>query len=213
MAGRKAFYVALPPIQEQRAIAHILGTLDDKIELSRRMNETLEAMARALFKSWFVDFDPVRAKVADLISSRVLEIGDGYRAKNSELGQKGLPFIRAGNLKNGFDTAGAEILCQESVAKAGGKVSHVGDVSFTSKGTIGRFARVTEHTAPRLSKPRCHRSTPTWLICVGPWSKLGSSRMRARCFGLPKTIHSTRRPPRQGCCSAARPTGESSGRM
>jgi len=52
----------LPPLSEQRAIAHILGTLDDKIELNRRMNETLEAMARALFKSWFVDFDPVRAK-------------------------------------------------------------------------------------------------------------------------------------------------------
>jgi len=52
----------LPPLEEQRAIAHILGTLDDKIELNRRMNETLEAMARALFKSWFVDFDPVRAK-------------------------------------------------------------------------------------------------------------------------------------------------------
>ena len=47
---------------EQRAIARIFGTLDDKIELNRRMNETLEAMARALFKSWFVDFDPVRAK-------------------------------------------------------------------------------------------------------------------------------------------------------
>ncbi len=54
----------LPSIGEQRAIAHILGTLDDKIELNRRMNETLEAMARALFKSWFVDFDPVRAKAA-----------------------------------------------------------------------------------------------------------------------------------------------------
>ena len=55
--------VRLPPLREQRAIAHILGTLDDKIELNRRMNETLEAMARALFKSWFVDFDPVRAKM------------------------------------------------------------------------------------------------------------------------------------------------------
>jgi len=52
----------LPPLPEQRAIAHILGTLDDKIERNRRMNETLEAMARSLFKSWFVDFDPVRAK-------------------------------------------------------------------------------------------------------------------------------------------------------
>jgi type I restriction enzyme S subunit len=54
--------IPIPPPEEQRAIAHILGTLDDKIELNRRMNETLEAMARAIFKSWFVDFDPVRAK-------------------------------------------------------------------------------------------------------------------------------------------------------
>ena len=51
-------------INEQRAIAHILGSLDDKIELNRRMNETLEEMARALFKSWFIDFDPVHAKAA-----------------------------------------------------------------------------------------------------------------------------------------------------
>ncbi len=51
--------MVLPPLPEQRAIAHILGTLDDKIELNRRMNETLEAMAQTIFKSWFVDFDPV----------------------------------------------------------------------------------------------------------------------------------------------------------
>ncbi|WP_322507663.1 restriction endonuclease subunit S [Anaerolinea sp.] len=55
--------IPFPPLPEQRSIAHILGTLDDKIELNRRMSETLEAMARALFKSWFVDFDPVRAKM------------------------------------------------------------------------------------------------------------------------------------------------------
>ena len=54
--------LSVPPLAEQRVIAHILGTLDDKIELNRRMNETLEGMARALFQSWFVDFDPVRAK-------------------------------------------------------------------------------------------------------------------------------------------------------
>ena len=53
-----------PPKREQRAIAHILGTLDDKIELNRRMNKTLEDMARTLFKSWFIDFDPVHAKAA-----------------------------------------------------------------------------------------------------------------------------------------------------
>jgi type I restriction enzyme S subunit len=53
----------LPPLREQKLIASILGSLDDKIELNRRMNGTLEAMARAIFKSWFVDFDPVRAKM------------------------------------------------------------------------------------------------------------------------------------------------------
>ncbi|WP_082077885.1 restriction endonuclease subunit S [Thermus filiformis] len=55
--------IPLPPLPEQRAIAHILGTLDDKIELNRRMSETLEQMARAIFKAWFVDFEPVRAKM------------------------------------------------------------------------------------------------------------------------------------------------------
>ena len=62
LRDQRRMRITLPSIREQRAIAHILGTLDDKIELNRRMNETLKAMARALFKSWFVDFDPVRAK-------------------------------------------------------------------------------------------------------------------------------------------------------
>ena len=56
--------VLTPPLPEQRTIAHILGSLDDKFELNRRIIETLEAMARALFKSWFIDFDPVHAKAA-----------------------------------------------------------------------------------------------------------------------------------------------------
>jgi type I restriction enzyme, S subunit len=56
--------IQVPSLKEQKRIAHILGTFDDKIELNQRMNETLEAIARAVFKSWFVDFDPVRAKMA-----------------------------------------------------------------------------------------------------------------------------------------------------
>ena len=58
----ESFCLPLPPLEEQKNIARVLDTLDDKVELNRRMNETLEAMARAIFKSWFVDFDPVRAK-------------------------------------------------------------------------------------------------------------------------------------------------------
>jgi type I restriction enzyme, S subunit len=68
--------VACPPPAEQRVIAHILGTLDDKIELNRRMNATLEAMARALFKAWFVDFDPVRAKAEGRDTGLPREIAD-----------------------------------------------------------------------------------------------------------------------------------------
>jgi type I restriction enzyme S subunit len=93
----KSLRVRLPPAPEQGAIAHILGMLDDKIELNRWMSETLEAMARALFKSWFVDFDPVRAKMAgrdpglpkplaDLFPSRLVdselgEIPEGWEAR------------------------------------------------------------------------------------------------------------------------------------
>ncbi|MDP1697809.1 MAG: restriction endonuclease subunit S [Xanthomonadaceae bacterium] len=59
----EALPICHPPLAEQKAIAAVLGALDDKIELNRRMNTTLEAMARALFQSWFVDFDPVRVKL------------------------------------------------------------------------------------------------------------------------------------------------------
>ena len=91
------FRLKIPPLNEQRAIARILGALDDKIELNRRMSETLESIARALFKSWFVDFDPVRAKaegrdpglpksLADLFPGRLVdsefgEIPEGWSAK------------------------------------------------------------------------------------------------------------------------------------
>ena len=81
--------IPVPPLSEQRAIAHILGTLDDKIELNRRMNATLEAMARALFRSWFVDFDPVRAKMAGRDTGLPKDIADLFpdRLVDSELGE------------------------------------------------------------------------------------------------------------------------------
>ena len=88
------FPIRIPLLPEQRAIAHILGTLDDKIELNRRMNQTLEAMARAIFQDWFVDFGPVRAKMEgqdpylpqelwdlfpeDLVDSELGEIPEGW---------------------------------------------------------------------------------------------------------------------------------------
>ncbi|MXZ09220.1 MAG: restriction endonuclease subunit S [Gemmatimonadetes bacterium] len=85
----ESFDVQAPmDVAEQHAIAHILGTLDDKIELNRRMNETLEEMARALFKSWFVDFDPVRAKMEGRDPSLPKHLADLFpdRLVDSELG-------------------------------------------------------------------------------------------------------------------------------
>ena len=83
------FRFRLPPPGEQHAIADILGTLDDKIELNRRMNETLEALARALFKSWFVDFDPVRAKAEGRDPDLPKRLADLFPGsfENSELGE------------------------------------------------------------------------------------------------------------------------------
>ena len=76
------------PLSEQRAIAHVLGTLDDKIKLDRRMSATLEAMARALFRSWFVDFDPVWAKMEGRDTGLPTDIADLFpdRLVASEIG-------------------------------------------------------------------------------------------------------------------------------
>lgn len=94
--------IVLPPPDEQRAIAHILGALDDKIELNRQINETLEAIARSLFKSWFVDFAPVRAKAEGRASGVPKPFSDYFPAclEDSEVGEipKGWMAGRFGDL-------------------------------------------------------------------------------------------------------------------
>ena len=102
LRDQRRMHVTAPSVSEQRAIAHVLGSLDDKIELNRRMNRTLEAMARALFTSWFVDFEPVRAKMAgrdsalprhlaDLFPNRLVDSGSGaipHGWETSEIGKE-----------------------------------------------------------------------------------------------------------------------------
>jgi type I restriction enzyme S subunit len=102
--------IPLPPLPQQRAIAHILGTLDDKIELIRRMNETLEAMARTLFQSWFVDFDGETEFVeseADKIPRSwttrrlrdLVTIDKGLSYKGQYLADTGIPLVNLGCFK------------------------------------------------------------------------------------------------------------------
>ena len=129
LSSLKQFRVPCPPLSEQRAIAHILGSLDDKIELNRRMSATLEAMARTLFKSWFVDFDPVRAKAegrdpalpphtAALFPDHLIETEDGHLPKGwrsgrldealSELEVGGRPKGGISGYASGVPSIGAE---------------------------------------------------------------------------------------------------------
>ena len=119
----KALDILLPPPDEQGAIAHILGTLDDKIELNRRMNETLEAMARAIFKSWFLDFLPVRAKAAARTQT-----GDPVRAK-AEGRDSGLPKHIADLFPDHFEDSELEEIPK------GWQIKSIGDLADVAGGT------------------------------------------------------------------------------
>ena len=81
-------------------------------------------------------------KTSDLISARILEIGDGYRAKNSEMGKTGIPFVRAGDVDGRVSTLSVDLLDDANLCKVGRKISMPGDVVMTTKGTIGRLAYV-----------------------------------------------------------------------
>lgn len=98
--------ILMPPLQEQKRIAGILGALDDKIELNRKMNETLEQMAQALFKSWFVDFDPVRAKAAGSKPA-------GIDKANSDLFPDELVDSQLGTIPRGWRTATLSDCCEK----------------------------------------------------------------------------------------------------
>jgi len=190
----RAHPMRVPSLCEQRAIADVLGALDDKIEQNRRTAQALERLARAIFRAWFVDFQPVKAKaagatvfpsmpqpvfdalptgfvdskigpvpegwevfqhrVAELEAQGALSVGDGYRAKRSELADSGFPFIRAGNVNGTVNTEGAELLCAESATKAGPKRSRVWDTVFTSKGTVGRIGLITPWTGDVVYAPQ-----------------------------------------------------------
>ncbi|HLP42955.1 MAG TPA: restriction endonuclease subunit S [Fibrobacteria bacterium] len=92
--------------------------------------------------------------VEALLSKRLLSIGDGYRAKNSELSNSGIPFARVANIDNGFHFDEADRFPVADLQKVGEKISRVGDVVFTSKGTVGRFAFVTDGVQEFVYSPQ-----------------------------------------------------------
>lgn len=119
----KSFHIALPPLAEQRSIVEVLETLDDKIELNRRMSETLEAMAQAIFRDWFVDFGPVNRKIAGATESMEIMGGvysnpekasaiatffpDSFGADGIPSGWETKPLVESFSLQRGFDLPAA----------------------------------------------------------------------------------------------------------
>ncbi len=150
-------------VDEQRAIAQILGTLDNKIDLNRRMNETLGAMARALFKSWFVDFDPVRAKIDSRDPDLPQHIADLFpgRLVDSEIGQ----------IPDGWNAGSLGDLASLnpeswSVNNRTEEIAYV-DIKNTKWGYIERAETLLWHEAPTRAR-RVLRKGDTIMTTVRP---------------------------------------------
>lgn len=162
----KNFEVSIPPLAEQRKIAGILSALDDKIELNNKINRNLEAQAQAIFKSWFIDFEPF--KNGKFIDSELGKIPEGWKVyRLSELCEiitkgttpttlkrnfknKGINFIKAENISNNHlidktKLAFIDIQTHELLSRSQLKPF---DILFTIAGTIGRFAIVLPDIIP-----------------------------------------------------------------
>src|SRR5450756_2124972 len=150
LASLRSITVPVPPLAEQRAIAHILGTLDDKIELNRRTNETLEAIARALFKSWFVDFDPVRAKSEGRDPGLPSHLADLFpdSFEDSELGEipNGWKVMAIGDLAD----VNARILDRTDRLKV---IDYV-EISEVTRGQVANVVRYERGTEPSRARRR-----------------------------------------------------------
>lgn len=157
------YELALPPLTEQRAIAHILGTLDDKIELNRRRNQTLEAMAHALFKDWFVDFGPVRAKME---GREPYLPADLWQLFPDRLDDEGKPEGWQSSTLASFASLNPESWTKKN---APDEIQYV-DLSNTKKGTIEGVAWMPWSEAPSRAQ-RVLRTGDTIVGTVRPGNK------------------------------------------
>ncbi|MBD2230969.1 restriction endonuclease subunit S [Phormidium tenue] len=207
----KAFRFALPPLDEQKEIAHILGTLDDKIALNQQMNRTLEGIARALFKSWFIDFGPVRAKLdgrqpADMDAETAALFPDSF--EDSNLGEipKGWKVGKLGDLAevimgaspkgdtynedgigiplvNGPVEFGDYFLIKRKWTTAPTRLTQLGDLVFCVRGsTTGR--RVIADDIYCLGRGVCAiRGLANNQIFINQTIELGLERLLAKTTG------------------------------
>jgi len=156
----------LPPISEQKVIADTLSCLDDKIELNNRINKTLEEMAQAIFKSWFVDFEPFQD--GEFVDSELGPIPKGWRVVtlgdlcqlvtkgttpttlNKQFANKGVNFIKAESImpNHNFDTTKFAFIDDQTNKILSRSIINENDILFTIAGTLGRFAYTTSSIIP-----------------------------------------------------------------
>ncbi len=165
--------IPLPPLPIQHAIARILGSLDDKIELNRQMNETLEAMARAIFQSWFVDFDPVRAKAEG-------RQPEGMDAETAALFPDGFEEVDGREVPKGWRVG----TIGESTTIVGGSTPSTTNASFWENGT-NSFA---------TPKDLAGLSTPILLDTEKKITDLGVDQISSRILPLGTVLLSSRAP-------------------
>ena len=168
----ESFDVPPTSIKDQKAIASVLGALDDKIENNRQMNETLEEMARAIFKSWFVDFDPVHAKAAGNAPAHMdadtaalfpssfgegglpvgwtnktlgdfVEIQNGYAFKSNNWTDDGVPVVKIGSVKPSIvDLSNSSFVSAEMAEQKQNFKLDIGDILVGLTGYVGEVGRV-----------------------------------------------------------------------
>ena len=183
------FEVPIPPLQEQESIAGILGALDDKIDLNRRMNETLEAMARAIFKDWFVDFGPTRAKMEGrepylapelwaLFPDRLDDEGKPEGGKMRPLSEF-ITIIGGGTPKTSID------------AYWGGDIPWFSVVDTPAKGDV--FVLDTEKTITRLGLENSSvRMIPTGTTIISARGTVGNLAVAARDMTFNQSCYALR---------------------
>jgi type I restriction enzyme S subunit len=144
--------IPLPPLPEQRAIAGVLGALDDKIELSRRMNRTLESMARAVFRQWFVESEEVGNWEEKTLEDVTVKITKGTTP--TTLGQRftesGINFVKVNSITDDhkFIPESFDFIDEETHALLSRSIIEKDDVLLTIAGTIGRIAKVPDYILP-----------------------------------------------------------------
>ena len=166
--------LVLPPLSEQRAIAHVLGPLDDKIALLRAMNQTLEETCRTLFRSWFVDFDPVRAKAAGRKSS-------GMSAEIAKLFPDELVDSKGGEIPKGWTRAP---LGEWATALSGGTPS-MADATLWG----GDFPWISPKVMTELHADEAEQYVTTAAIGNGTrLAPAGATLVMVRGMGLHKEV-------------------------